>query len=131
MASYSDPSTPDSFGSEPYYAQWKVVRGDTAEFKVEFYKQDGKTPEDISEWTFAATAYDSKGNVQNTLTVNTFDGYVVVTAPPSITTTWGDGFKTVVKELSFDLEATLADNKVWTPVIGTITVLGDVTRGTL
>jgi hypothetical protein len=131
MANYNNSSNLSSFGADPCYAKWNVVRGDTATFKIEFFQQDGKTIEDISDWTFASSTYDSKGNTVDSLTVDVFDGYVIVTAPPSITTTWGEGFKTIVKELSFDVEVTKSSTEIWTPVIGTITVLGDVTRGGL
>jgi hypothetical protein len=36
-----------------------------------------------------------------------------------------------VTELAFDLQVTIDGATVWTPVIGTITVLGDVTGGSL
>jgi hypothetical protein len=42
---------------------------------------------------------------------------------------WGSTYRSSVAELMFDLEVTI-DDTVWTPVIGTITVLGDIS-GTL
>jgi hypothetical protein len=51
-------------------------------------------------------------------------------APASITELWGTGYKSVVTELTFDLQVTI-DNTIWTPVIGTISVFGDITGGSL
>jgi hypothetical protein len=35
----------------------------------------------------------------------------------------------VVAELSYDLQVTKSDGTIWTPVIGNIVVIGDVTYG--
>ena len=53
---------------------------------------------------------------------------MIVTAPADITAFWGTTYGGTVAELNFDLEATI-DETVWTPVIGTISVLGDVAGG--
>jgi hypothetical protein len=48
-------------------------------------------------------------------------------APSSITELWGTGYKTIVTELTFDLQVTIDSDTVWTPLIGTISVIGDIT----
>lgn len=117
---------PENFGADPAFVQWKVVRGDTARIRIEFYQADGETYYDISTWTFTSSAYDLKNGGFDTLTVTAGSGYVDITAPANLTATWGTGQTSVVTELSFDLEVTI-DGEVWTPVIGKITVLADVT----
>ena len=122
----SNCSIPENFGADPAFVQWKVVRGDTARIRIEFYQADGETYYDISTWTFTSSAYDLKNGGFDTLTVTAGSGYVDITAPANLTATWGIGQTSVVTELSFDLEVTI-DGEVWTPVIGKITVLADVT----
>ena len=121
---------PEIFGADPIRLKWQVVRGDTATMRVEFFENDEETKYDVSDWEFLSTAYDSKGDILDELTVTAGDGYVDITAPSEITAAWGTGYLSVVTELMFDLEVTIDDGTIWTPVIGTIIVLGDVT-GTL
>lgn len=116
----------DQFGQKPIHLKWNVVRGDTAKLKVEFLQNDEVTYFDISDWTFASSAYDAKGDVVDELEVDVFDGYVNIVAPSDITETWGDGFSSVIAELAFDLEVTTT-NEIWTPIIGTIVVAADIT----
>ena len=116
---------PDNFGADPAFVQWKVVRGDTARIRVEFYQADGSTYYDISTWTFISSAYDLKNGGFDALTVTAGTGYVDITAPSALTKTWGAGQTSIVTELSFDLQVTI-NSEVWTPVIGKITVLADV-----
>jgi hypothetical protein len=116
---------PDNFGADPAFVQWKVVRGDTAKIRIEFYQTDGETLYDISTWTFKSSAYDLKDGGFDLLTVTAGTGYVDITAPASLTKTWGLGQSTVVTEMSFDLQVTIS-SEIWTPVIGKITVLADV-----
>ena len=120
----------DIFGADPANIKWKVVRGDTATLRVEFLENDEKTYFDIEDWTFAATAYDFRGDVLDELEVTASSGYVDIKASPEITEFWGTGFTSTVAELAFDVQVTI-DDLIWTPVIGTITVLGDVTPGSL
>lgn len=122
---------PEIFGADPYIAQWVVVRGDTSPFRVEFYENDEVTLYDTSTWEYVASAYDFKGEVTDELEVTSGDGYVEVTAPAEITELWGTGFQKTVAELAFDIQVTIDGDTVWTPVIGTIKVLGDVTGGSL
>jgi len=42
-----------------------------------------------------------------------------------MSTNWGTGYKSKVADLNFDLQVTMG-SVVWTPVSGTISVLGDV-----
>jgi hypothetical protein len=60
------------------------------------------------------------------------DGFVDITAHPSVTKNWGSKYSSIVAQLPFDLQVIIPQNiedTVWTPVIGTIQVLGDVTPG--
>ncbi len=118
----------DQFGQKPISLKWNVVRGDTAKLRVEFLENDEATYFDISDWTFASSAYDSKGDAVDELDVTIGDGYVDIIAASDITENWGVGFSSVVAELAFDLEITIG-NDIWTPIIGTIVVSADITGG--
>ena len=121
------------YGADPANVQWKVVRGDTASLEVEFLEVDETTPFDTDGWTYKATSYDATGSVLDDLMVTATTGSVVITAEPCLTEKWGTAYKTVVAELPFDLQITIpaatGEDTVWTPVIGTICVLGDITPG--
>ena len=121
---------PEIFGADPVRVKWNVVRGDTAVLRVEFFENDEATKYDTSGWVYASSTYDSKGDVVDELLVEPGNGYVQITASPETTTNWGTGWNGTVAELSFDLEVTI-DDVVWTPVLGTITVMADITRGSL
>lgn len=120
----------DLFGADPYIIQWTIVRGDTAPLRVYFYESDGTTAIDTSTWEYAASAYDYKNDVTDELEIVASAGYVDITAPADTTQYWGTGYKSVVSQLGFDLQVTIGD-VVWTPVLGTIKVLGDFTGGSL
>jgi hypothetical protein len=119
------------FGADPATIQWNIVRGDKAPLRIEFYENDEVTLYDTIGWSYLATAYDFKGDVLDELEISSGDGYVDITATPEITALWGTGYTRVVAELAFDLQVTIDSDTVWTPVIGTIRVLGDVTGGSL
>lgn len=124
------------YGASPTNIKWTVVRGDTAVLRVEFYDVDETTEWDIENWIFSATAYDAKADVLDDLNVSISDGYITITAPASITEKWGSGYKNIVAELLFDLTVEIPqeeeeENTIWTPIIGTICVLGDITPGGL
>ena len=123
----------ENFGSDPAFVRWQVVRGDTASIRVEFLQDDESTAFDISGWEFNSTAYDQLADVLDVLTVevNVASGYVDIISHSDITSHWGTGFRSLVAEIPFDLQVTLEDDTIWTPVLGTITVLGDITTGTL
>lgn len=122
--------SPEIFGANPANLKWQVVRGDTSSLRVEFFENDEVTPFNTSDWEFAATTYDFRGDVLDDLEVSSGNGYVDIIAPAEITSLWGSGYSSTVAELAFDLQVTI-DDMIWTPVIGTITVLGDVTGGSL
>ena len=127
--------TVEKYGASPANIQWTVVRGDTATLLVEFLEDDEITPFDCDEWTFKATAYDPIGDVLDNLTVTVDDNEVTITALASITEDWGTGYNQVAAELRFDLEVIIEGGSganadtVWTPVVGTICVLSDMTPG--
>jgi hypothetical protein len=118
-----------TFGADPLNARWTIVRGDTASFRVQFVEDDEVTAYDTTGWTYLSYTYNFKGEVLDQLTVTTGATYVDIVAPKAITQTWGTGYTKVVAELAFDLQVTKADGTVWTPIIGTITVLGETKGG--
>lgn len=127
---------PEVFGADPVSIKWNVVRGDTSPLRIEFLEDDETTYFDTSDWTYKATSYDSKTDFLDELEVTPGAGYVDIMAPSSITELWGSGYKSIVAELMFDLQVTIDTPNinmdgptVWTPVIGTISVIGDVTGG--
>lgn len=118
-------------GTEPVNIKWVVTRGDTASLRVQFLEHDEITPYTTTNWQYEATAYSKKDNVFDDLIV-TLDGTdVIITAPSELTEFWGTGIKRSVAELSFDLQVQIDRETVWTPIVGTITVIGDVTGGRL
>jgi hypothetical protein len=119
---------PEVFGADPVNIRWNVVRGDTSTIRVDFLNDDETTRLDTDGWDFVASAYDRKTDIVDELEVEAFEGYAVVTAPSEVTALWGTTYGGTVAELSFDLEITI-DGTVWTPVIGTISVIGDVSTG--
>lgn len=128
------PAEIKKYGAQPANIQWTVVRGDTAVLKVEFFDVDETTEWDIDGWEFTATAYDPSGDVLDELQAVASEGYITITAPASMTQHWGSGYKTIVSELLFDLTVEIpqeGENQIWTPIIGTIRVLGDITPGGL
>lgn len=124
----------EKHGASPANVQWTVVRGDSATLKIEFFEDNETTYFDIDNWEFLATAYDASGDFLDDLPVVAEDGYVEIKVPADTTANWGLNYKTVVAELPFDLEVTITEGNettTWTPVVGTICVLGDVTPGGL
>lgn len=123
---------PEKFGADPVNIQWRVVRGDTASLRVEFYEDNEVDYYDTTDWIFRCTAYDQSGNVLDALDCEPSDGFVDITAYSSVTKNWGSGYSATVAELPFDLQVIIPENIediVWTPVVGTIYVIGDVTPG--
>lgn len=116
-----------SIGAKPAFVKWDVVRGDTSVLRVEFYDQDKNTPYDTDGWTFKSTVFDRRANTTTDLDIEVFSGYIKITASPEITEAWGQGFNTRVAQLDFDVEVTIDEEIVWTPVIGQISVIGDIT----
>lgn len=121
---------PEVFGADPARIKWNVVRGDTASLRIEFLEDDETTYFNTSSWDYKSTTYDSAGDILDELEVTPGNGYVDVVAPSSITEYWGTGYKSTVAELLFDLQV-IIDDTTWTPVIGTIFVMGDISGGSL
>jgi len=119
--------SPEIFGADPARIKWNIVRGDTSPLRVEFLQDDEVTYFNTSDWTFEATTYDPQSDFLDSLEVTAGEGYVDIMAPASITQFWGTGFKSVVTELTFDLQVTIDEDTIWTPLIGTISVIGDIT----
>lgn len=122
---------PDVFGADPARIKWQIVRGDTSPLRVDFLEDDETTYFDTSDWTYTATTYDPQSDTLDQLTVTPGNGYVDIMAPASITSQWGTGYKTIVTELTFDLQVTIngltdSSDIIWTPLIGTISVIGDI-----
>jgi hypothetical protein len=127
MATYNQNTI---YGSNPISIIWDVVRGDQSTLKVEFLNLDEVTNVDTSTWEFAATVYDVKNDAEDELDVIVSSGYVEIVATPDITENWGSGYGAILSELLFDLQITI-DQQVWTPILGSVRVLGDVTGGSL
>lgn len=126
--------TIEKYGASPANIQWTVVRGDSATLKIEFFENDEVTAYDTDGWMYSSTAYDTAGAVLDELTVTEDDGYAIISIPSDISNNWGTQYKTVVSELLFDLQITIPggsgeNDTVWTAVVGTICVLGNVTPG--
>jgi len=126
--------TIEKYGASPANIQWTVVRGNSATLKIEFFEDDEITYWDTDGWTFLSTSYDPTGDVLDQLTVTEEAGYVTISVPAETTLNWGNQYKSVVSELPFDLQVTIPggsgeQDTVWTPVVGTICVLGNVTPG--
>jgi hypothetical protein len=118
---------PQIFGANPAIIKWNVVRGDTAILVIEFLEDDEVTTIDTAGWSFTATAHDPVADTTDELEVVENDDYIEIIAPPFITETWGVGSDVRVAELKFDLEVVTEDDITWTPVLGTISVIGDIT----
>jgi hypothetical protein len=115
----------DEFGSDPTIIKWNVTRGDTSKIKIEFLNNDEVTKFSTSGWEYLSTAYDPKTDIADELEVSSGPGYVIVTAPSDVTENWGTAYNATVAELLFDVQITGPDF-VWTPIVGTISVIGDV-----
>lgn len=129
-------SSIEKYGANPASIQWTVVRGDSATLKIEFLENDEVTYIDNSDWEYLATAYDASGDFLDDLPVIVGEGYIELQVPADTTAFWGiNKYKSVVAELPFDIEVIIPTTPTethWTPVIGTICVLGDVSpKGSL
>jgi hypothetical protein len=114
-----------TIGSAPTQIAWNVTRGDTSTIRVYFLENDESTPVDISTWDIIATAYNVKKKTTDDLEITVGTGYIDVTATSDITIEWGTGFGSIIGTLFFDIQTTIND-VVWTPVVGNITVIGNV-----
>ena len=126
----SECSSINKIGLDPANVQWTLVRGDSSQLRVDFLNYDEVTAWNISTWTFASTAYDPINESYEELTVTKYSGYVIISASADITSTWGLNYASVMAEIPFDLKVTIpSTSTTWTPVVGTICVIGDVTTG--
>jgi hypothetical protein len=121
----------DVLGSSPVNVKWNIVRGDTATLRIDFLEDDEVTPYNISSWVIESTVYNPKTGARNDLEITKNTGWIVVTARADITAQWGDGFRYRVNELNFDVEVTLADGTVWTPVVGVVSLISDISGARL
>jgi hypothetical protein len=121
--------SPEIFGADPANVKWQIVRGDSSSLRIEFLENDEVTPFNTSDWEYAATSYDKRGDVLDELSVTFGTGYADIVVPAEISSLWGSGYSSVSSELSFDLQVTIDNDTIWTPVIGTIVVLTDITGG--
>lgn len=114
------------FGAEPARITWKIVRGDTAYIQIKFLEDDETTLWDSESWSYIAVAYNPRTDTEYELEVdyeNPAD--IMITAPSDVTSEWGNTYGSVVAELLFDLQVDTG-SEIWTPIVGTITVVGDV-----
>ena len=125
----------EKLGATPAHVQWTVVRGNSSTLLIQFLEDDEVTSWDISEWTFLATAYDSSGDVLDNLDVIIDGSDVSIFVSANTSKNWGIAYRSVVAELPFDLQVVIpasgeeTEDTIWTPVLGTICVLGNVTPG--
>lgn len=113
------------FGSDPARITWKIVRGDTSSITVSFLEDDETTGYDTDGWDFVAIAYNPKNDTEYELETSATSNVVTITAPADTTIEWGSTYGSVVAELLFDLQVDTG-SQIWTPIVGTITVVGDV-----
>lgn len=123
---------PEVFGADPVNIKWSVVRGDTATLRVEFLEDDEVSYFDTTDWSYKVSVYSPREDVVDELDIDSHNGYIDVTAPATLTSEWGGTLRSAgaIAELLFDVEVRFGDT-VWTPVLGTIIVLGDLTYGGL
>jgi hypothetical protein len=113
------------FGSDPARVTWKIVRGDTSTIKVSFLEDDETTAYNTTGWDFLAVAYDPKTDVEYELETSFASNVLTVTAASDVTVEWGVIYGSVVAELLFDVQVDTG-SEIWTPIVGTISVIGDV-----
>jgi hypothetical protein len=127
----------EKLGATPANIQWTVVRGDSATLLVQFLEDDEVTYWDTEGWAYSATAYDPSGDLLDELDVIVDESEVSIFVSADISKNWGTKYKSVVAELPFDLQVVIpagigeTEDTIWTPVLGTICVLGDITPGGL
>jgi hypothetical protein len=135
MSCIDCPSETLVLGATPANIHWNVIRGDTAKLKISFFESNEVNEFDTDGWTYVATAYNPANTTYYELLVVEKDGFIEIVAIPETSNAWGTGSYGIVAELTFDLEVTIpavapeTEDTIWTPVIGTISVTGDITRG--
>lgn len=121
----------DVIGSSPVNVKWNIVRGDTATLRIDFLEDDETTAYNISSWVIESSVYNPRTGARNDLEITKNNGWIVLTARADLTAQWGDGFRYRVNELNFDVEVTLSDGTVWTPVVGVISLISDISGARL
>lgn len=112
-------------GEQPAKIVWNVVRGDDSSIEITLLDDNG-TALNTSGWTYSSKA--SNSGILHTLTVTSAQNVVTVKAPSATTALWGAGAVTnPAAQLPFDLQVTKGDGTKWTPVIGRIVVIPDIT----
>ena len=113
------------FGSDPARVTWKIVRGDTSSIKVSFLEDNETTAYTTTGWDYVAVAYNPKTDTEYELETSFASNVLTITAPSDVTVEWGTTYGSVVAELLFDLQVDTG-TQIWTPIVGTISVVGDV-----
>jgi hypothetical protein len=113
------------FGSDPARVTWKIVRGDTSSINVSFLQDNETTPYTTTGWDFVAIAFNPKTDTEYELETSFASNVLIITAPSDVTVEWGSTYGSVVAELLFDLQVDTG-TQIWTPIVGTISVVGDV-----
>lgn len=113
------------FGSDPARVTWKIVRGDTSSIKVSFLEDNETTAYTTTGWDYVAVAYNPKTDTEYELETSFASNVLTITAPSDVTVEWGTAYGSVVAELLFDLQVDTG-TQIWTPIVGTISVVGDV-----
>lgn len=124
----------EKHGANPVDIQWNIVRGDSAKLRIDFLENDETTVFNTEGWLYKATAYDSSGDILDDLPVEISDNYITISVSANTSKNWGTKYSKIVAELPFDIQAFIpvgsgCEDEVWTPVIGTIKVIGDISPG--
>ena len=122
---------PEVLGADPANIKWTIVRGDSASLRIEFFEEDGVTKSDIEGWTALSSTYDYRGDVIDNLETEVGDGYIDIFVTPETSRLWGAGYRPIAADLGFDLQITTTDGTIWTPVIGSISVIADISGSIL
>jgi hypothetical protein len=110
----------------------RVYRGDDGVFDTSVYQADGRTPQDLTGFTFTATVKERLDDVDPGLwqgaigsgitVVDAVAGTLRIAIPRATTAAWAPGV------LLWDLQALTADARKRTIDHGRLTVIADVTR---
>lgn len=124
----------EKHGTNPVDIQWNIVRGDTAKIRIDFLENDEITAFNTEGWAYKATAYDASGDILDDLPVEINEDYITIYVSANTSKNWGTKYSKIVAELPFDLQVFMpvgsgCEDEVWTPIVGTIRVIGDVSPG--
>ena len=120
-------------GANPISTQWTIVKGNTATLTLSFYELDESTYFDTSSWSYSANVYDKYNDSLDELDVIESNGYISVIASSAMTSNWGPVNTFSNAELKFEIKVIIPqsgeDDLVWTPVLGTINLINDISSG--